>query len=156
MVIRDHAFLGRSPIEIFARDAVLHTVYNVGDDCTGGWQLSGSFAVEHNLVGCVADHTDGVEHIADSGKRRCLGNHSRSDIDQQLTVRHNLEHADQLDGRVEFIRVMNILERNIADAFHINILGINVLAQYKRSKYTYFAAGVVSVDISGGIALRIA
>ena len=156
MIIRDKPFLRRIPIQIFASDTVLDTVDHVRHHSAGGGQLAGAFAVEHNLVGRVAYHADGIEDIAHAGKRRFFRHHSRRDVDLDSAVLLHLEKTDQLDGCAKFLGIGNILERNIADTLHIHVLGIDVPAANERSKDANLAARVETVHIGGGILFRIA
>ncbi len=133
-----------------ARDA--HQVADHGD--AGGMRARAAAVVER--IGAIfAAHPDGVVRAAHAGQNGRLRNQRRTHGKNQAVGRL-ARGADQADGVMQLVRVLEIDGRDAADAFGVDVLGDDPLAECERGENGEFRARVEAVDVGGGIGFGVA
>lgn len=141
------------PCEGFAGAGMLHSRNDVGNNRAGSRKLACALAIEYYIAGSVAAYQDSVEHVINTGELALVLDNRREHTDGDLACFLALCAADQLDLCVSAVAVCNVLKGDLGDSLGVHAVGVNMLAECQRSKNTDLAACVMTVDVSGGIAL---
>ena len=123
----------------------------IAEHGAGGGVLAGATAVEQGVADDIAAHEDGVERVVHAGQHMAVGDQSRIDGNLHAAAAGELfDGAEQLDGVAKFAGVLDVQRADMADAFDMNVLGIDPESVGERGKNAGFMRGVMAVDIEVG------
>ena len=135
---------------------MLYSGNDIRNNCACGRELASALAVKYNVAGSVAANQDSVEYVVNARKLALVLDNRRENADRDLAALFALSTADELDLAVSAVAVLNVLESYLCDALGVYALGVNMLAECEGSQNAYLAACVVTINVSGRIALCIA
>src|SRR5215831_2810766 len=153
-------------------------VGNVAENGAGGGILACAPTVEQGVSDDISANKDGVEDVIDAGKHMRIGNQGGEDRDLDfardfagaLLCRRGVrlvasmaaiwsagfDDAKQFDGIAQLPGEFNVQRGNVADAFDVNLFGVDPETMSERSKNTDFVQRVLSIDIERGFGFGVA
>ena len=134
---------------------MLGRVHHVGHHRAGSGQLACTASIEHHVAQHVSLGENRVEHAVHAVERMHLVDQEGRYHGEELSVLL-LAHGQQLHGPAQLFRVLDILRRDLCDAFRVNILKIYLAAADQGGQDGDLPAGVVAFHIRLRIALRVA
>jgi hypothetical protein len=133
-----------------AEDDIAGGVQDVADDAVARRRPTCPLTVKHQPPDIFPLHQDGIELVADGCQRMGFRHHRR--VNPHLNRLAILPcNCQQLDSVTQLVRVADVRRFYRSDAFSVNRLHANAIAEGNGGEDGDFVGGVVSVHIVGRV-----